>query len=116
MKPGPLISKIVPAGGGEQKPTLPNGAEIEIHGARLAAASETAEAPFPATLSGTQVLLNGEPIPLKAVSASRVTALLPAAAGGFVPLKVLTPEGAHTFYLFIDDPPPPGQPGTILVP
>ncbi len=112
MKPGPLISSVVPAAGIRQ-PSIPAGSAIEIRGARLSTVgSRTADPPFPTSLEGTTVLLNGQPIPLQAVAESSVNAQLPAHVTGFARLNVTTAEGTHGLNLFIDAADGPGPRAT----
>ncbi|HTS61040.1 MAG TPA: IPT/TIG domain-containing protein [Candidatus Acidoferrales bacterium] len=103
MKPGPLISSVVPSAGGVKQPSIPAGSAIEIRGARLATATAAASPPYPDTLGGTQVTVNGQPVPLKSVSPALISTQLPLSPAGFVRLKVITSEGAHGFNLFVDD-------------
>jgi uncharacterized protein (TIGR03437 family) len=103
MKPGPLISAVIPSGSATRQPVIPAGSAIEIHGARLTTGGTTAAAPpYPDSLGGTQVMVNNQPIPLKSVSAAQISAQLPPTVTGFVRLKVITSEGAHGFNMFLE--------------
>lgn len=111
MKPGPLISLVMPAGSDTKKPKIPAGGEIIICGARLAIGDAvTADPPFPTRLGGTEVTVNGQPIPLLYVAGSQIKAQLPAGITGFVRLKVTTDEGTHAFNMFVEEPPAPVSP------
>ena len=111
MKPGPLISAVIPAGSDMKKPKIPAGGGIVIYGARLATGDAiTADPPFPTTLGGAQVTVNDQPILLQYVSGSQINAQLPADITGFVRLKVTTNEGTHAFNMFIEEPSDPVSP------
>ena len=57
---------------------LAPGAFITIVGTNLASATATASSdPLPTTLSGTRVLLGGQPLPLQFVSAGQINAIVP---------------------------------------
>ncbi len=104
MKPGPLISAVVPSDSGKRQPVLPAGGAIEIRGTRLSTGgTKSAANPFPASLAGTQVTVNDHPIPLQSVAESQITAQLPAEISGFVRLKVITDEGTHAIDAFIEN-------------
>lgn len=92
MKPGPLISSVVPSGSAARQPSIPAGSAIEIRGARLTD-----------TPGGTQVTVNDQPIPLKSASAAQISTQLPPNVTGFVRLKVITSEGSHGFNMFLEE-------------
>jgi uncharacterized protein (TIGR03437 family) len=68
---------------------------VTLFGASLAGgASASASAPFPATLAGVQVQINGSPAPLVSVSDAQVNFLAPAnLMPGAASLVVQTPRG-----------------------
>lgn len=117
MKPGPLISSVVPSDSGIRQASIAAGSAIEIHGTRLTTGgTATAAAPFPDTLDGTQVTVNNQPIPLKSVSGVQISAQLRPTVTGFVRLKVITNEGAHGFNMFLEGanaPPRIAQSGVV---
>jgi uncharacterized protein (TIGR03437 family) len=103
MKPGPVISAVLPAGSTVRPVAFPAGSAIEIYGVRLSAGGvKTADPPFPTSLGGTEVTVGGQPIPLKSVGDSQISAQLPAGVTGFVGLKVTTSAGAHSVNMFLE--------------
>jgi uncharacterized protein (TIGR03437 family) len=103
MKPGPLISSVVPSDSGSRQPSIGAGSAIEIRGARLSTGgAKSAETPFPTLLGGTTVTVNDRPIGLSFAGESQVKAILPEDLSGYVRMTVKTSEGVHSMNLFID--------------
>ena len=63
-------------------PRLSPGAVLEIGGQGLASAFHAAEAPYPAGLAGTRVLINGQPAAIVTTSQDRVLVMVPWNLGG----------------------------------
>lgn len=86
--PRPEITAAV--NGGDFTPRLAPGSTVAVFGAKLAEATEAATGTWATVLGGTQLLLNGEAIPLAVVSPGQVNGLIPAtAAVGEARLQVL---------------------------
>ncbi len=85
-----------PALVGEKPVTLSSlnaGATIRIRGRNLSAAEKSANAPFPDTLSGARVFVNGIPIPLIYVRADEIAGQLPISIPPSFALNVTTENG-----------------------
>ncbi len=106
MKPGPLITAVVPAESEVKSSSIPASAIILITGERLGKSEVAAQAPFPTSLGSTSISVNDQPIPLMYVSESKIKAQLPADVTGFARLLVNTDEGTHSFNFFIGPPAP----------
>jgi uncharacterized protein (TIGR03437 family) len=103
VKPGPLVSAVIPAAALVTPRIVAPGTFVSIYGSGLAlAAMQAASAPFPTSLGGTQVLVNGTPIPIQYVSPSQVNAVLPATLSGLVTLTVMQMTGQHTVNVLIE--------------
>lgn len=74
VSPGGIVSAASPVLGAPLAP----GAFISIYGSNLAPANGSSQTfPLSTTLSGTQVLINGQPIPLSFVSSGLINAVVP---------------------------------------
>jgi uncharacterized protein (TIGR03437 family) len=96
VKSGPSIGAVIPAAALITPRVVAPGTFISIYGSALAAAATQASTtPFPTTLGGVQVLVNGTAIPLQYVSPTQVNAVFPAAVSGLVTLTLTsgTPAG-----------------------
>ena len=103
LKPGPRISRILPAAAATFPLTLAPGMFIAIYGAALAANTAQANGlPFPAQLSDAQVLVDGSPIPLYYVSAVQIDAVLPETAASLLKLTVRNSAGSNTVNVLLD--------------
>jgi uncharacterized protein (TIGR03437 family) len=78
--PNPLIvnAGVVNASSGAQTDLVP-GEWITIYGQRMSTDEQIAvKLPFPTTLAGAQVLVNGQPVPLWYASRTQINAIVPA--------------------------------------
>ncbi len=103
LKPGPLVSRVLPAAASVFPLSVAPGTFVAIYGTQLA--GETAQAgalPFPTQLADTQVLVNGAAIPLYYVSASQIDAVVPDTAAGLVKVTVTNGSGSHTVNVLIE--------------
>lgn len=103
LKPGPSISRVIPAAASLFPLSVAPGMFVAIYGAALA--SQTAQAstnPFPLQLADVQVLLNGLPVPLYFVSAGQIDAVIPDGVSGLVKLTVRNTAGSHTVNVFVE--------------
>jgi uncharacterized protein (TIGR03437 family) len=95
-KPGPLISRVLPAASSTFPLNVAPGEIVSIYGTNLAGSTTTAGSiPLPLKLGDAQVLVNGDPIPLYYASATQINAVLPNVAG-LLKVTVLTSSGTHT--------------------
>jgi uncharacterized protein (TIGR03437 family) len=74
-------------------PALAPGGLISIFGTGLAAETSQSPGPFPLSLSGTTVTVNGEPLPLLYVSSGQVNAQMPFDVRGAAVLRLTTSTG-----------------------
>jgi uncharacterized protein (TIGR03437 family) len=73
---------------------LPPGTFATLYGSQLASATTVASAPFPATLGGVKVLVNGTPAPIYFVSQSQIDFVIPwETAGTLAAIQVVTNAG-----------------------
>ena len=97
LKPGPSIAAVIPAAALIMPRIVAPGTFVSIYGSGLApAAMQASSTPFPAMLGGTQVMVNGAPIPIQYVSPTQVNAVLPTTLSGLVTLTVTQMTGQHT--------------------
>jgi uncharacterized protein (TIGR03437 family) len=103
VKPGPLVSAVIPAAALVTPRIVAPGTFVSIYGLGLAlAAMQATTIPFPTSLGGTQVLVNGAAIPIQYVSPSQVNAVLPPTLSGLVTLTVMQMTGQHTVNVLIE--------------
>jgi len=103
FKIGPYIGRVYPASGAISPLVVAPGMFIAIYGASLS--TSTAEAPslpFPTSLGGVEVHVNGVAIPLHYASPGQINAVLPEGLTGAVKLRVRTSAGEHTVNLLVE--------------
>ena len=97
IKPGPVVTAVIPAAALITPRVVAPGTFISIYGISLAAAAlQESTAQFPTTLGGVQVLVNGAAIPLQYVSPTQVNAVFPTGVSGLVTLTVTSTSGQNT--------------------
>ena len=103
VKPGPLITRVLPAAAGEFPLILAPGMLIAIYGTDLAdKTASTTGTTFPVELAGTQVLANGSAIQLYYASATQINALLPTSVSGLTQLTVQASAGKQTVNVYVE--------------
>ena len=103
VKPGPQITRVLPAAANVFPLSLAPGMFVAIYGQSLAA--ETAQAsslPFPTQLSDAVVSFNGTAIPLSYASAGQINAVIPDDATGLATLLVSNGSGKRTVNVFVE--------------
>jgi uncharacterized protein (TIGR03437 family) len=96
IKGGPFISRVLPAAAIVSPLNIAPGTFAAIYGSGFATSTTTASTtPFPTTLGGVQVLVNGTAIPLYYVSANQIDAVFPLTVSGLVTVTV-TSAGAQS--------------------
>ncbi|MBV8817096.1 MAG: hypothetical protein JO022_01995, partial [Acidobacteriaceae bacterium] len=85
VKPGPFIQRIYPAAAVPSTLAIAPGMLISIYGTGFVSTALVANSlPFPTTLSGAQMLMNGSAIPLEYAGPYQVNAVVPSSASGLV--------------------------------
>jgi uncharacterized protein (TIGR03437 family) len=103
LKPGPTISRVLPAAASEFPLSVAPGMIVAVYGISLAAqTAQAAGLPLPLQLSDAQVLLGGTPIALFYASSSQVNALIPESASGLVKLGIHNTGGSHTVNVLVE--------------
>jgi uncharacterized protein (TIGR03437 family) len=95
-KPGPLIHGVVPAGSAVFPYNVTSGAYVAIYGANFTGGASTAPLPYPATLGGVTVTVNGQPAALQYVGPSQINMIFPTLPAGPVTLSVANAVGTST--------------------
>jgi uncharacterized protein (TIGR03437 family) len=102
-KTGPRVAAVIPTAGLVETLNRAPGTMISIYGASLASRSESFRGlPLPATLAGTQVLMDGKPLALYFAGPGQINAVLPERATGYASLIVKTEAGEHAWPLMLD--------------
>jgi uncharacterized protein (TIGR03437 family) len=97
LKTGPFISRVLPAAAVVSPLNVAPGTFVAIYGSGFATANTTATTtPFPTTLAGVQVLVNGTAIPLYFVSPNQIDAVFPLTISGSVTVAVTFPGNQST--------------------
>lgn len=102
LKTGPFVSRVLPAAAVVSPLAIAPGTFTAIYGTGFAATSTTATtAPFPTTLGGVQVLVNGTAIPLYFVSANQIDAVLPLSLSGLATVTVTAASGQSSVRVLV---------------
>jgi uncharacterized protein (TIGR03437 family) len=102
LKPGPLITRVLPAAAADFPLVLAPGMLIAIYGADFAdETASTTGTTFPVQLAGAQVLVSGSAIPLYYASAMQINAVLPDSASDLVQLTVKNGTGQQTVNVYV---------------
>lgn len=102
VRNGPLIARVFPSAGVIAPLGVASGMFVSIYGASLATATvQTDPVPYPTTLGGAQVMLNGVPIGIHYASPSQINAVIPAIAVGLATLTVTTSAGTSTVNVLV---------------
>jgi uncharacterized protein (TIGR03437 family) len=103
VKNGPLIAAVFPTASAVFPLAVAPGTFIAIYGSNLAASPlQAGPPPFPNSLGGVEVTVNGTAIPLQYVSAGQVNAVMPDSVEGLVKLALVNGSGSHTVNLWIE--------------
>jgi uncharacterized protein (TIGR03437 family) len=102
VKTGPQIARVLPAAAVVSPLNVAPGTYIAIYGSALTPATVQAGiTPLPTMLGGTQVLVNGTPIPLEIVSPTQINGIFPLTASGLVTVTVTGASGSHTVNVLV---------------
>jgi uncharacterized protein (TIGR03437 family) len=96
VKPGPVISGIVPAGIAQYPRDVAPGAYVTVYGSNMASTTAQATQPYPPQLADVQVLVNGTPAPVQYVDAGQINFIFPGIAPGVAQLQVKNASGSQT--------------------
>ena len=97
VKNGPAVSRVYPSAGVITPLGVASGMFISIYGTNLATTTAQFDpVPYPTTLAGAQVLVNGTPIGIHYASPSQINAVYPTAAVGLATVTVTTSAGSST--------------------
>jgi uncharacterized protein (TIGR03437 family) len=96
VKPGPVITGIVPAGIAQHPRDVAPGAYVTVYGANMASTTAQATQPYPPQLADVQVLVNGTPAPIQYVDAGQINFIFPSIASGVAQLQVKNASGSQT--------------------
>jgi uncharacterized protein (TIGR03437 family) len=101
-KPGPNISRVLPAASAVSPLNVAPGEFVAIYGSSLAAATQTAGTlPYPTQLSDAQVLVNGTAAAVQYVSATQINFLYPSGSAGITQLTVKNGSGQQSVNLLV---------------
>jgi len=95
-KPGPLIHGAVPAGSAIFPYNVTSGAYVAIFGSNFATSNTTAPLPYPQTLGGVTVTVNGQPAAIQFVSPGQINMIFPTLPNGPATLTVTNATGSYT--------------------
>jgi uncharacterized protein (TIGR03437 family) len=102
LKAGPQIGRVLPAASTVSPLNIAPGTFVAIYGSSLAAATvQAGPLPYPTTLGGIQVSVNGTPIPVQYVSSNQINAVFPSAITGLATLTVTGASGSHTVNVLV---------------
>lgn len=102
LKNGPFIARVVPSAGVIAPLAVASGMFVSVYGANLAASTaQTDPLPYPTTLGGAQVMINGVPIGIHYVSPSQINAVFPTTAVGLATLTVTSSVGTSTVNVLV---------------
>lgn len=95
-KAGPTITGVVPAGIAQYPRDVAPGAFVTVYGSNFASAIAQAGQPYPVTLGGVQVLINGIAAAVEYVNSTQINFIYPNLAPGLAQLTVTTAGGQQT--------------------
>ena len=96
VKPGPVISGIVPAGIAQYPRDVAPGAYVTAYGVSMAGMTQQATQPYPPQLADVQVLVNGAAVPIQYVNSTQINFIFPSIAPGVAQLTVKNASGSQT--------------------
>ncbi|HYO84553.1 MAG TPA: IPT/TIG domain-containing protein [Bryobacteraceae bacterium] len=100
---GPNVGAIFPSAAAVYPRTVAPGMFVSVYGTALAASTEQAQSqPYPSSLGGTQVLVNGNPVGVHYASPQQVNAVVPENANGLVQVTVRTSQGTRTVNVLVE--------------
>jgi len=104
LSPPPRLADEAAVNAASFTPALAPGGLVAIFGQHLASEEiASATTPFPVTLDGVSVELNGRPLPLLYVSGSQINTQLPFDVQGTATLRVITRNGAASALVTVDE-------------
>ncbi|MBK9169247.1 MAG: hypothetical protein IPM24_17545 [Bryobacterales bacterium] len=103
VQDGPQIARVIPAANNVSPLAVAPGTFLSIYGARLADGIVVADTfPFPTTLGGVSVNVNGTALPVQVVTPGQVNVILPYGLSGLVALTLRNASGRHTVNVMIE--------------
>lgn len=100
---GPSVAAIFPSAAAVTPRAVAPGMFASIYGSNLAPSVEQAQAfPYPTTLAGTQVIVDGAPLPLHYASPGQINAVVPSGASGLILMTVRNGSGERTVKVLVE--------------
>ena len=100
---GPNVAAIIPSAAAVTPRAVAPGMFVSIYGTNLSTATEQAQAlPYPTSLGGTQVLVNGNVTGLHYASPQQVNAVVPEDASGLIRISVRTSQGLRNVNVLVE--------------
>lgn len=101
-KPGPVITRALPAASNTFPLNVAPGEFVAIYGSGLSSSTLQAKAqPYPLQLADVQVLVNGVAVPVEYVSANQINIVYASPPSGLTQLTVQNSSGKHTINVLI---------------
>ena len=101
-KPGPVISRVLPAAGATFPLNAAPGQFLTIYGSNLTATTlSTPTLTYPTQLADVQVLVNGTPAPIDYISPSQINFVNTSVTSGLTQITVTSTNGQHTANILI---------------
>jgi uncharacterized protein (TIGR03437 family) len=102
VKPGPVISRALPAAGAVFPLAVAPGEFVAIYGSSLTTATQQAMTqPYPTQLADVQVTVDGTAVPVQYVSLTQINIIYPNVSPGLTQLAVTSTGGKHTVNLMV---------------
>jgi uncharacterized protein (TIGR03437 family) len=95
VKPGPVITGIVPAGIAQYPLDVAPGAYVTAYGVSMAGTTAQATQPYPRQLADVQVSVNGAAAPIQYVNSTQINFIFPSIAPGLAQLEVKNASGSQ---------------------